>query len=458
MQWVWREEAKRMTTRVAVVGGGFAGSEAAYVLARAGFAVDLWEMRPAKKSPAHGSGDLAEIVCSNSFGGDDLRTAAGVLKAEMRLMGSVTLACAGRTAVGAGGALAVDREAFARCVTEAVAATPGIRIVRQEATEPPLPVTVLATGPLPSDALAGWLTARVGPFLSFYDAASPIVFRDTIDMENAYYASRYGRGNPEDYINCPLTEDEYDRFWQELTSAERFVLRGFEQGAYFESCLPIEVIGERGRDTLRFGPMRPVGLEDPRTGRRPFAVLQLRRDNAAGDLMNIVGFQTGLRWREQKRVFRLVPALAHAEFARYGVMHKNAFVRSPRVLADDTALVDTPGVYLTGQMVGVEGYMESAALGMYTGVCVARRLLGLPPLHLPEETMLGALVRYIRHADPTDFQPMNANFGLLPDPPGRVHGRSEKKALQAKRAVEAMRAFVPAWMPWAAPAMVESSV
>lgn len=442
-------------TRVAVVGGGFAGTEAAVALARAGVPVDLWEMRPGTKSPAHVSGDLAEIVCSNSFGGDSLRTAAGVLKAEMRMLGSVTLACAERTAVPAGGALAVDREGFARSMTDRAEQDPLVCIVRAEASEPPAPVSILAAGPLPGAALGHWLEAVVGPFLAFYDAASPIVFRDSINMDRAYYASRYGRGDPEDYVNCPLDEDEYDRFWRDLTQAERFVLRGFEKGAFFESCLPVEVIGSRGRDTLRFGPMRPVGLEDPRTGRRPFAVLQLRRDNAAGDLMNIVGFQTGLRWREQKRIFRLIPGLEDAEFARYGVMHKNAFVQSPRVLADDTSLVACPDVYLTGQMAGVEGYMESAALGLYTGISVARRLRGLDPLLPPEETMLGGLVRYIRRADPEAFQPMNANFGLLPDPPGQFHGRAEKKALQAERAVSAMDAYVRCVMPWSTDAMVK---
>lgn len=444
--------------RVAVVGGGFAGTEAAVALAQAGIAVDLWEMRPAVKSPAHVSGDLAEIVCSNSFGGDSLRTAAGVLKAEMRLMGSLTLACAAETAVPAGGALAVDREGFARVMTERAEREPLLRVVRAEASEPPAELSILATGPLPGDRLAAWLEDAVGPSLAFYDAASPIVFRDSINMDRAYYASRYGRGDPQDYVNCPLDEAQYDRFHQELTQAERFVLRGFEKGSFFESCLPVEVIGSRGRDTLRFGPMRPVGLEDPRTGRRPFAVLQLRRDNAAGDLMNMVGFQTGLRWREQKRIFRLVPGLEDAEFARYGVMHKNAFVQSPRVLADDTSLVGRPDVYLTGQMAGVEGYMESAALGLFTGLMVARRLHGVEPLLPPEDTMLGALIRYIRHADPDSFQPMNANFGLLPDPPGRFHGRTEKKAAQAERAVASMAAFVHDSMPWRGDAMVKSNV
>lgn len=445
-------------TRVAVVGGGFAGTEAARALARAGIPVDLWEMRPARKSPAHVSGDLAEIVCSNSFGGDSLRTAAGVLKAEMRLLGSVTLDSASETAVAAGGALAVDREGFARIMTERMEREPLVRIIRAEASGPPAEISILATGPLPGQALAQWLEQTVGPFLSFYDAASPIVFRDSIDMDRAYYASRYGRGDPEDYVNCPLDEEEYDRFWQELTGAERFVLRGFEKGAYFESCLPVEVIGSRGRDTLRFGPMRPVGLEDPRTGRRPFAALQLRRDNAAGDLMNIVGFQTGLRWREQKRIFRLVPGLERAEFARYGVMHKNAFVQSPRVLADDTALLSDRNVYLTGQMAGVEGYMESAALGIYTGLMVARRLHGLAPVLPPPDTMLGSLVRYIRQADPSTFQPMNANFGLLPDPQGRFHGRSEKKAQQAERAVVSMDVFARDVLPWMQDPVVKSNV
>ena len=445
-------------SRVSVVGGGFAGTEAAMLLARAGVPVDLWEMRPERKSPAHVSGDLAEIVCSNSFGGDSLATAAGVLKAEMRLFGSVTLECAARTAVGAGGALAVDREGFARTVTERVGEEPLVRIVREEVLEPPPGLSILATGPLPADSVAAWLESVVGPFLAFYDAASPIVFRESIDMEKAYYASRYGRGDPEDYVNCPLDEEAYDRFWTELVAAERFVLRGFEKNAYFESCLPVEVIGSRGRDTLRFGPMRPVGLEDPRTGRRPFAVVQLRRDNAAGDLMNLVGFQTGLRWREQKRIFRLVPGLERADFARYGVMHRNAFVKSPHVLADDTSLKDRPDVYLTGQMAGVEGYMESAALGLYTGLMVARRLRGLLPVLPPEETMLGGLVRYIRNADPENFQPMNANFGLLPAPAERIRGRGEKKALQAEMAVRAMAAFLRESMPWIESPMVRSSV
>jgi methylenetetrahydrofolate--tRNA-(uracil-5-)-methyltransferase len=433
--------------QVAVVGGGFAGVETAALLARAGIEVDLWEMRPYKKSPAHVSGDLAEVVCSNSFGGDTLKTAAGVLKAEMRTLGSVVLQAAAHTQVPAGSALAVDREAFAREVTAMVEAMPRIRLVRAEATQPPAPLTVLATGPLPGEALAAWLEGVVGPFLSYYDAAAPIVFRDTVDMDKAFYGSRYGTGREEDYVNCPLTEEEYEVFWRELVGAERVVLRGFERGEFFESCLPVEVMASRGRDTLRFGPMRPVGLRDPRTGKRPYAVVQLRRDNAAGDLMNLVGFQTGLRWREQKRVFRLVPALAQAEFARYGVMHKNAFVNSPRVLAEDTSLRARPEVFVTGQAAGVEGYMESAALGIYTGLMVLRRLRGLPPVLPPAETMLGSLVRYLLHADPEDFQPMNANFGLLPDPPVRVHGRAEKKEAQAQRAVRAMEDWARTVVP-----------
>ncbi|MCL6595337.1 MAG: methylenetetrahydrofolate--tRNA-(uracil(54)-C(5))-methyltransferase (FADH(2)-oxidizing) TrmFO [Firmicutes bacterium] len=424
--------------RVAVVGGGFAGVEAAMVLARGGVDVDLWEMRPAVRSPAHQGGDLAEIVCSNSFGGDTLASAAGVLKAEMRALGSVVLEAAAGTAVPAGSALAVDREAFAAAVTARVAQEGRIRIVRAEATEPPAEVTVLAAGPLPGEALADWLRERVGGFLAFYDAASPIVIRETVDMSRAYLGSRYGREGEGDYVNCPLTEEEYDAFWQALVTAERTVLRGFEQGAYFESCLPVEVIAERGRDTLRFGPMRPVGLRDPRTGRLPYAVVQLRQDDAAGELMNLVGFQTGLRWREQKRVFRMVGALAQAEFARYGVMHKNAFVCAPRVLGPDTALIGHDGVYVTGQMAGVEGYMESAALGIYTGHQVLRRLRGLPPLPPPRDSMLGALVHYLGHADPDGFQPMNANFGLLPPPSGRAKGRAERKAVQAARALEAI--------------------
>lgn len=430
--------------RVAVVGGGFAGVEAAVALGRAGVAVDLWEMRPAVRSPAHQGGDLAEIVCSNSFGGQTPASAAGVLKAEMRALGSVVLAVAAGSAVPAGSALAVDRERFARQVTERVEAEPNVRVVRAEASEPPSAYTVLATGPLPGQALASWLEARVGRFLAFYDAASPIVLRDTVDMALAYPASRYGRGDPDDYVNCPLDEGTYERFWQALMTAERTVLRGFEEGAYFEGCLPVEVIAERGRDTLRFGPMRPVGLPDPATGKLPYAVAQLRRDNAAGDLMNLVGFQTGLRWREQKRVLRIIPALAQAEFARYGVMHKNAFVCAPRVIAPDTALVGVDGVYLTGQMAGVEGYMESAALGLYTGLQVARRLRGLAPLVPPRTTMLGALVHYLGAAAPDDFQPMNANFGLLPPPPGSVRGRAERKAAQAARAKAAIDRYAAA--------------
>lgn len=430
--------------RVAVVGGGFAGVEAAVALARAGVAVDLWEMRPAVHSPAHQGGDLAEIVCSNSFGGDTPASAAGVLKAEMRVLGSVVLEVAAGCAVPAGSALAVDRERFARAVTERVEAEPNIRVVRAEASEPPSACTILATGPLPGQALATWLEARVGRFLAFYDAASPIVVRDTVDMALAYPASRYGRGDPDDYVNCPLEEGAYERFWQALASAERTVLRGFEEGAYFEGCLPVEVIAERGRDTLRFGPMRPVGLRDPATGKLPYAVVQLRRDNAAGDLLNLVGFQTGLRWREQKRVFRMIPALAQAEFARYGVMHKNAFVCAPQVLGPDTALVGIDGVYLTGQMAGVEGYMESAALGLYTGLQAARCLRGLAPLVPPRTTMLGALVHYLGAAAADDFQPMNANFGLLPPPPGSVRGRAERKAAQAARAAAAIDRYAAA--------------
>lgn len=424
---------------VAVVGAGFAGVEAAVYLARRGLRVDLWEMRPTKMSPAHQTGDLCEVVCSNSFGGSAPSTPAGVLKGEMRALQSVTLEAADETQVPAGGALAVDRERFARAVTERVLAQPGVRLVRDEAAEPPGPLTVLATGPLTSDALAKWLEARCGAFLAFYDAAAPIVFGETVNLERAFPGNRWQEGAG-DYLNCPLTKDEYDQFWQELSTAERVVLRGFESQEYFESCLPIEVLATRGRETLRFGPMRPVGLPDPHTGRVPYALVQLRQDNATASLYNLVGFQTGLRWREQKRVLRMIPGLEQAEFARYGVMHRNLFVQSPSLLAQDLSVKTQPQVFLAGQMAGVEGYMESAALGIYVGIQVARRLMGDSPLLPPAETMLGALVRYLLSANPDEFQPMNANFGLLPEVPGRLDRRA-RKLEKARRSQEAITAY-----------------
>ncbi|MCL5045704.1 MAG: methylenetetrahydrofolate--tRNA-(uracil(54)-C(5))-methyltransferase (FADH(2)-oxidizing) TrmFO [Actinobacteria bacterium] len=428
-----------------MIGGGLAGSEAAWQAARRGVSALLYEMRPHKMTPAHRTGNFAELVCSNSLRGASLENAVGLLKEEMRRLGSIIMECADRCRVPAGGALAVDREGFARAVTEAVCGHPLIEVRREEVASIPegLP-TVIATGPLTSDALAGAIREFTGEeYLSFYDAAAPIVTRESIDDSIVFRASRYGKGE-EAYLNCPMSEEEYEAFWEALVGAERHSLRQFEKARFFEGCLPVEEMARRGRETLLFGPLKPVGLIDPRTGRQPFAVVQLRQDNAVGTLYNLVGFQTNLRWPEQKRVFRMIPGLQNAEFERFGAMHRNSFLCSPAVLEATLQTRRDPRVFFAGQITGVEGYVESASNGLVAGVNAARLVRGLPPLIFPGETAAGSLCRYITSADPKTFQPMNVAFGLMPPLAGRVRDKRAKKVMMSGRALQSLERFI-AW-------------
>jgi methylenetetrahydrofolate--tRNA-(uracil-5-)-methyltransferase len=436
---------------ITVVGGGLAGSEAAWQAAERGVQVLLHEMRPHQMTPAHVSDSLAELVCSNSLGSDLPDRAAGLLKAELRYLDSLVLACADDTRVPAGGALAVDRERFAAEVTRRIEAHPRIRVIRQEVTAIPEGPAVIATGPLTSDALAGAIAALTGQdHLYFYDALAPIVAADSIDMSIAFRASRYGKGEA-DYINCPMTEEAYERFVGALVAAERIPLRDFERkdardredARFFEGCLAVEVMASRGRDTLAFGPLRPVGLTDPRTGKRPYAVVQLRQDNLAGTLYNLVGFQTNLRYGEQERVFRLIPGLERAEFVRYGQMHRNTFINAPLLLEPTMAFRARSGLFFAGQITGVEGYVGSVGSGWVAGVNAARFVLGQLPLALPGTTMLGALSRYVSRAEPGTFQPMKANFGLMPPLEPPVRGKRQRYQAYAKRAMEEIRAQSP---------------
>ena len=404
-----------MNKNCLIIGGGLAGVEAAMQLARAGIDVTLAEMKPVRFSPAHTHAGLAELVCSNSLKAERLGSAAGMLKAEMECFDSVCVAAAKECRVPAGGALAVDRDRFSAIITRKIEEEPCIEIVREEITQIPTdrPV-IIAAGPLASDALAAEIVRLYGDTLSFYDAAAPIVTRESVDMNYAFTASRYDRGGEEDYINCPLNKEEYEAFYNELLHAERAQLHAFDKHIY-EGCMPIEIMAQRGVDTIRYGPLRPVGLRDPRTGHRPWAVLQLRRENAAGTLYNLVGFQTNLKFGEQKRVFSMFPALKNAEFVRYGVMHRNTFLNAPRMLEATMQTRDRADLFFAGQITGVEGYMESAASGILAGYNMARLLKGEALLTLPEETMIGALCRYVSTGDQThDFQPMGANFGILP--------------------------------------------
>ena len=420
---------------VTVVGGGLAGSEAAWQAAELGASVILYEMRPVLMTPAHVTDSLAELVCSNSLGSDQPDRAQGLLKAELRRLNSLVVACADATRVPAGGALAVDRAAFSAEVTQRVAGHPRIHLVREEVTRIPPGTVVIATGPLTSKAFAGEIGGLTGEEqLYFYDALAPIVSAESIDMSIAFQASRYEAGAG-DYINCPMTEDEYVRFVEELVSAERPERRDFERDVpkFFEGCLPVEVLASRGAEALAFGPLRPVGLRDPRTGKRPYAVVQLRQDNLAGTLYNMVGFQTNLKYGEQKRVFQLIPGLVDAEFVRYGQMHRNTFINSPGLLEPTLAVGQRPGLYFAGQIAGVEGYVGSIGSGWVAGVNAARFSRGVEPLVLPPSTMLGALCHYVSHADQNAFQPMKANFGLLPplDPPVR-YKRKRRAAMVAR--------------------------
>ena len=422
---------------VTVIGAGLAGSECAWQLAQRGIGVTLCEMKPEKRTPAHVTDDFAELCCSNSLRSDQLENAVGLLKEELRRLGSLILSCADATRVEAGGALAVDRTGFSRLVTERVRTHPGITVREGEVTAlPPEGEVIVASGPLTSDALAGELAKLLGETsaLHFYDAAAPLVSAESVDMEYAWMGSRYDRGAA-DYVNCPMTEEEYTAFWQELAGAQQAEVHGFEDKQVFEGCMPVEVMARRGRDTLCYGPLKPRGLRDPRTGREPYAVVQLRRDNAAGSVYNLVGFQTHLRFPEQRRVFSMIPALHRAEFLRYGVMHRNTFLDSPRLLNRYYQLRSDPRISFAGQMTGVEGYVESAASGFLTGVETARRLLGMPPVDFPQETAIGALGLYVSNGSITAFQPMNINFGIMPPLDHRVKGKRNKNAEIAARSM-----------------------
>lgn len=416
-----------------VVGGGLAGTEAAMQIAKRGIKVTLYEMKPLKFSPAHFSENLAELVCSNSFKALRLGSAAGLLKEEMRFFGSVCLSAADKSRVPAGGALAVDRDIFSEEVTKAVNAEKNIKIVRGEVTQiPEDKAVIIAAGPLVSDALAKSIEKRFGELLSFYDAAAPIVTADSIDYGKAFFQSRYDGGDG-DYVNCPMNKEEYEEFYEALISAETAKLHGFD---VYEGCMPVEVLAKRAKDSIRFGPLKPVGLKDPRTGHRPWANLQLRKENAAGTLYNLVGFQTNLKFSQQKRVFSLIPALKDAEYARYGVMHRNTFLNSPRILNPDGSVKDCENLFFAGQITGVEGYMESAGSGIIAGINAAKRLLGEKPLTLPPITMLGALGAYIRDGTAKSFQPMGAAFGLLPPLDEEIRDKRLKYETLAERSLQ----------------------
>ena len=430
---------------VNVIGAGLAGCEAAMQIADRGIGVRLYEMKPQKRTPAHKTDLFGELVCSNSLKAMRVESAAGLLKEEMRRLNSFLMKCADRCKVPAGGALAVDREIFARLVTDGINAHPNIEVIHEEITEIPREgVTVIATGPLTADRLAGAIEREFGDSLSFFDAAAPIVTAESVDMDRAFTASRYDRGGDDDYINCPMNKEEYEVFYDALIHAERAPLHDFDVSnpKVYEGCMPVEVLAQRGEGTLRFGPMKPVGLVDPRTGNRAWALVPLRRENAAGTMLNLVGFQTNLKFSEQKRVFSLIPALHRAEFVRYGVMHRNTFLCSPKVLSSDFSVKENKNLFFAGQITGVEGYMESAASGIMAGINAARLSRGLGTLTLPEDTMIGALSRYI--ADPTvkKFQPMGANLGVLPELENKPRDKRERAAAYARRALDSLDKFL----------------
>ncbi len=428
--------------KAAVIGGGFAGVECAAQLAKRGISVDLFEMKPVRFSPAHKSDKLCELVCSNSFKAMRTESASGLLKAEMKILGSVCVECAEKSAVPAGGALAVDRDIFASLVTEVTENNPLINVIREEITDIPegYDAVVVAAGPLVSDALAESIKKLTGnAFLSFFDAAAPVIEADSVDMDSAFYQSRYDRGGEDDYINCPMNKEEYEAFYEALVNAEIAELHEFDKKRVYEGCMPVEIMAKRGADTIRFGPLKPVGLRDPKTGHRPWAVLQLRKENKEGTMYNLVGFQTNLKFPEQKRVFSMIPALHDAEFVRYGVMHRNTFIDSPRLLNGDFSMKEHPHIFFAGQITGVEGYMESAAAGIMAGINAARRILGKETIILPPENMIGALSRYISDEFVKNFQPMGASFGLLPALPEKIRDKKERYGALADRSLEMLR-------------------
>ena len=429
-----------MAEPVTILGAGLAGCEAAWQLANRGIPVTLWEMKPDKMTPAHHSPLLGELVCSNSLRSDQLENAVGLLKEELRRLNSLILRCADTHRVAAGGALAVDRMAFSQAITEAIQGHPNITLQSGEVKAlPEEGQVIVATGPLTADDLAQDIARRfpAGGYLHFYDAAAPLVTFESIDMDSAWFASRYDKGTA-DYINCPLTQEEYLAFWRELCAAKEAPVHGFEDKNVFEGCMPVEVMARRGEQTLCYGPLKPRGLRDPKTGQEPFAVVQLRRDNAVGTIYNLVGFQTHLTWPEQKRVFSMIPALRHAEFLRYGVMHRNTYLDSPRLLDRYYRVKAEPRIVFAGQITGVEGYVESTASGCLAALELARRLEGKPPIDFPRETAIGALALYISDETVAHFQPMNVNFGIMPPLGYRVKGKRNKNAELSKRALEAL--------------------
>ena len=431
-------------TKVKVVGAGLAGSEAAWQLAQRGVAVELYEMKPRKMTPAHHADTFAELVCSNSFRGDRLENAVGLLKEELRRLGSLILTCAEATRVEAGGCLAVDRQGFSRMVTEKIRSHPNITVVEEELTQVPEGPVIIATGPLTSDALSEAIGAYFGEdYLHFYDAAAPLVTAESVDMTKAWWQSRYDRGTP-DYVNCSMNKEEYEAFVRELVSAQEAEVHGFEDKNVFEGCMPVEVMARRGFDTLRFGPLKPVGLIDPATGKEPYAVVQLRQDNSAKSIYNLVGFQTHLKFPEQRRVFSMIPALRNAEFVRYGVMHRNTFLQSPKLLDRFYRDRRNPLVAFAGQMTGVEGYVESAASGFLAAVAMAAQVQGRPLPEFPKETAIGALSLYISDENITHFQPMNVNFSIISPLGQRIRKKAEKNLAIANRSLEIIDRMVEA--------------
>lgn len=430
--------------KVIIVGAGMAGSEAAWQVAQRGIKVDLYEMRPEKSTPAHKTEKFAELVCSNSLRGAGLENAVGLLKEEMRQLNSIIMESADINRVPAGGALAVDREGFSQYITDKVKNHPNVTVINKEIETIPQEddaITIIASGPLTSEVLAKSIGELTGQdYFYFYDAAAPLISKESIDMSKAYRASRYGKGTA-DYINCPMDKEEYEKFWQKLTTAELAPIKEFEKAKFFEGCMPVEEMARRGIDTLLYGPLKPVGLEDPKTGKRPYAVVQLRQDNAADSLYNIVGFQTHLKWPEQKRVFGLIPGLENAEFVRYGVMHRNTFINSPELLRPTLQYKDRDDLLFAGQMTGVEGYIESAASGLVAGVNAAYLAKGENPVIFPEQTAHGSMCKYITSAVAKHFQPMNANFGLMPPLEERIRDKKLKKQKIAERALEFLAKF-----------------
>lgn len=432
---------------IRVIGAGLAGCEAAWQIAQAGEQVLLYEMKPQEYTPAHQNPNFAELICSNSLKADRVESAAGLLKEEMRRMGSLLMECADQCRVPAGGALAVDRDRFAAMVTERIRNHPNITVVEGEVTEIPEDgITVIASGPLTSDKLAEKIFALCGGSLSFFDAAAPIVTYESLNMERCFPASRYGKGDGDDYINCPMNKEEYEAFYEALVSAERAPVHDFDvqNPKVYEGCMPIEVLAQRGHDTMRFGPMKPVGLTDPRTGHRPWAVVQLRKENEQGSLLNLVGFQTNLKFGEQQRVFRMIPGLEQAEFMRYGVMHRNTFLNSPTLLNADYSVRTRPNLFFAGQITGVEGYMESASSGILAGINALRRLRGECSLVLPEDTMTGALSRHVAESVSGDFQPMGANFGVLPPIEPHIRDKKERYKALAERGLSSLETCLAA--------------